>query len=192
MTSHLNLEQFRRETVTAAVYTNCDEAELWINGKLLGRRRPADFENNIIEWTFEYAEGELKTIGYRGGNEVCSYTLKTAGAAKRLLLVPDKTVLASGDIALIALTLADEQGLPCPHEEALVEFALTGDGEILGACSPDITSALGFRLPKTYTADGMAQVIIRAGACAGGLELTAYSERLQTAALRFTHALEPC
>jgi beta-galactosidase len=185
LSSHLNLDQFRHETVKAAVFTNCDEVELWINGKKLGRRKPEDFENRIIEWTFEYAPGALKTIGYRDGKEVCSQTLKTAGPPRRILLQPDKKVLAAGDIVHVELTVTDEQGVPCPNEESLVEFGLTGDGAILGACSPDINSALGYALPKTFTSGGKALVIVRAGAGKGLLELCAYSGTLRPAFLKF-------
>jgi beta-galactosidase len=183
--SHLNFDHFRRKTVTAAVYTNCDQAELWINGKRFGRRSPADFENRIIEWTFEYAEGEVTVIGYRGGREAYSYTLKTAGAAQRILLTPDTDSLAAGGIAQVEVTITDENGIPCPNEEVLIEFGLTGDGEILGACSPDITAPLGYRLPKVITAGGKALVIIRAGASGETLELTAYAEKLRPVLVRF-------
>jgi beta-galactosidase len=185
LSSHLNLDHFHRQTVKAAVFTNCDEAELWINGKKTGRRRPADFENGIIEWTFDYAPGELKIIGYRDGKEVCSQILKTAGAPRRILLQPDKKVLAPGDIAHVEITITDKKGVLCPNEEALVEFALTGDGTILGACSPNISGVLGYSLPKTFTSDGKALVIVRAGQGPGTLELAAYSGTLTPAFLKF-------
>jgi beta-galactosidase len=185
--SHLNLDHLKRETVTTAIFTNCDEAELWINGKKLGRRNPANFENGIIEWTFEYASGEVKVIGYRKGKEACSHVLKTAGVAQKILLEPDKTTLSadSADIAHVEVTIADENGILCPNEDLLVEFALTGDGQILGACSPDLNASLGCTLPKAITSGGKALVIIKSGAGAGLLELTAYSEKLPPAALQF-------
>ncbi|MDR3283867.1 MAG: DUF4982 domain-containing protein [Treponema sp.] len=186
--SHLNFDHFQGRTVTAAVFTNCVEAELRINGKLMGRRRPVDFENRIIEWPFEYASGEITVIGYRDGKEVCFHTLKTAGAPRNIALQADKTTLLAGqpDIAHVEVTVTDENGILCPNEELLVEFALTGDGEIVGACSPDLNTALGYSLPKTLTSGGKALVVIKAGASGGPLELTAYSEKLRPASLRFS------
>jgi beta-galactosidase len=183
--SHLNFEHFRRRTVTAVIYTNCDEAELRINGKLLGRRKPVDFTNGIIEWTFEYAEGEIEVTGYRKGKALCAHTLKTAGPARKILLAPDKKDLACCDIAHIEVSVSDENGILCPNEETLVEFALTGDGEILGACSPDLNAGFGFTLPKVITSGGRALAMIRAGAAGGTVELTAYSAGLEPASLRF-------
>ncbi|MDR2740754.1 MAG: DUF4982 domain-containing protein [Treponema sp.] len=185
LSSHLNLDRVSRETVKAAVFTNCDEAELWINGKKMGRRKPEDFENRIIEWTFEYVPGEVKTIGYRKGKEVCSHILRTAGAPRQILLKPDNDVLAADGTGIVhvEVTIIDEAGVLCPNEEALVEFSLTGDGIILGSCSPDISGALGYALPKTLTSGGKALVIVRAGAGTGTLKLGAYSGTLLPAFL---------
>ncbi|MDR1398702.1 MAG: DUF4982 domain-containing protein [Treponema sp.] len=190
--SHLNFEHFKREMVKAAIYTNCDKVELLVNGKLMGCRCPSDFENGIIEWVFEYDEGEIKTIAYKNGAPVCTYTLKTAGPARDILLTPDTTHLDAGDIAHIEVRATDDVGILCPSEDALVEFALSGDGVILGASSSNLNGGLGYTLPKVHLYGGRALLLIRAGASAGALELTAYSERLRPATLRFNTALPGC
>jgi beta-galactosidase len=185
--SHLNFDHFERRTVTMVIYTNCDEAELLINGKKMGTRKPHDFVNGIIEWIFEYTSGEIQAVGYRKGKAICSHTLHTAGEAKKILLTPDKTSLASGccDIAHIEVNLVDKKGILCPTEEALVEFALNGEGEILGSCSPDLNAVMGFTLPKAITSGGKALVMLKAGHNPGILELRAYSAKFEMALLRF-------
>jgi len=185
MSSHLNHEHFHRRTVRACVFTNCEEAELWINGKKMGRRKRDDFYNGIIEWTFEYAKGSIEIKGFNGGKEVCSHSLKTAGQAQKIKLSPDKTNLKAGDIAHIEINVVDKDGLLCPNEELLVEFSLTGDAEFLGACSGDLNQSLGFTLPKVVTSGGKALAMIKAGDSNGNLELRAYSEKLANASLRF-------
>jgi len=184
MSSHLNHEHFHRKAVKAAIFTNCPECELWINGKKMGRRKKADFENGIIEWAFEYTTGNVEVKGFKEGKEVCSYSLKTAGEAKKIQLVPDITNLERGGIAHIEINIVDKNALLCPNEELLVELALTGDGEILGACSPDLAKNIGFTLPKVITSGGRALAMIKAGD-SGTLELRAYSEKLEKASLRF-------
>jgi beta-galactosidase len=185
MAAHLNLDHFIRRTVTAAVFSNCDEVELWINSKKMGRRKPSDFPNGVIEWTFEYASGQLKTVGYRNGKAVCSHELKTAGEAKNIALTPDSTSRAAhcGDIIHVEVLVTDENGILCPTAEELIDFSLSGDGEILGACSPDINTRLGFTLPKVISSGGKALLIIKAGASPGTLKLTAYSEKLAEASI---------
>jgi beta-galactosidase len=185
LSSHLNHEHFKRRTVTAVIFSNCETVTLWINGKKLGSRAPKDFVNNIIEWTFEYASGEIKTAGYRNGKEVCVYCVKTAGEAKNIKLVPDKTTIARSDVAHIEVSITDKNGILCPNEEVQVDFSISGDGEILGACSPDLTSDCGFTKPSVVTSGGKALVMIRAGASPDVLELRAYSEKFEPKALRF-------
>jgi beta-galactosidase len=189
--SHLNFDHFERRTVTAVIYTNCEEAELWINGKKRGRRKTKDFVNGIIEWNFEYETGEIKVVGYRKGKSICSHVLKTAGEPQQILLAPDKTRLnraaddACSEIAHVEVSICDKNKVLCPHEESLVEFALRGDGELIGACSADVNGNLGFTLPKTFTSGGKALVLIKAGAGPGTLELTAYCDKLKPATLKF-------
>jgi beta-galactosidase len=191
--SHLNLDHYKRRTVKAVVYSNCDEVELKINGKKLGTRRPKDFENNIIEWTFEYEEGEAEVVGRRNGLAVCSHVLRTAGPARNITLTPDTAVLEAdcSAIAHVEITVIDEKGVLCPTEDHLIECTLRGDGEIIGACSADLNGSLGFRFSKTRVSEGRALVVVKAGASAGLLELTVYSEKLTTASLQWMVTKSP-
>ncbi|MDR2447641.1 MAG: DUF4982 domain-containing protein [Treponema sp.] len=185
--SHLNLDHYKRRVVKAAVYSNCDEVALKINGRKLGTRSPKDFENNIIEWTFEYEEGEVEAAGYRNGLAVCNHVLRTAGPARNIALTPDTAVLEAdcSAVAHVEITVTDEKGVLCPTEDHLIECTLRGDGEIIGACSPDLNGSLGFRFSKTPVSGGRALVIVKAGASAGLLELTAYSEKLAPASFQW-------
>ena len=186
VSSHLNHDHFHRRAVTAVIYTNCDEVELRINDKKMGRRKAADFKNGIT-WNFEYASGKVEAVGYRAGKEACSHILKTAGEAKKILLEPDKTALAPGcgDVAHVEISVVDANGTLCPNAEIPIGFALTGDGEILGACSPDLNSDSGFAFPKVVTSGGRALLMLKAGAAPGPLELKAYPANLKPASLRF-------
>jgi len=66
-----------------------------------------------------------------------------------------------------------------------IDFSISGDGEILGACSPDLASGRGFTQPRAVTSGGKALVMIRAGASAGALEFRAYNEKFEPAAIKF-------
>ena len=184
--SHLNLDHFERRIVNAAVYTNCDEAELEINGKIIGRRKPADFENGIIQWTFDYMPGELKVTGFKNGKAAAVHEMKTAGQPVIIELKPDRIELPPCGLAHIEINILDENGVINPVEDVLLGFSLTGDGEIMGASSPDLNNQLGFDLPRIFTSLGKALVIIKAGASAGELYFSAFSEKLKTGTLKFT------
>jgi len=184
--SHLNLDHLKRRTVDAAVYTNCDEVELWINNKKVGRRKTSDFESGIIEWTFDYAPGELKIKGFKGGKEVAVQKMKTAGPAAAISLKADRTKLKPSGLAHIEVNITDESGILNPAQDFLLGFSLEGDGEIMGASSPDLSSSLGFDLPRVYTSLGKALVIVKAGASSGELVLSAHGDNLKTGSVHFT------
>jgi beta-galactosidase len=55
--------------VQVVCYTNCEEAELQLNGKAVGERKPYDPETGIIAWIVNYEPGELKVIAFNNGKE---------------------------------------------------------------------------------------------------------------------------
>lgn len=58
--------------VQVVCYTNCDDAELQLNGKIVGERKPYDPETGIISWIVNFEPGELKVIAKRNGKEVAT------------------------------------------------------------------------------------------------------------------------
>lgn len=63
--------------VQVVCYTNCSEAELQLNGKTVGERKPYDPETGIISWIVDYDPGELKVLAFNNGNEAASYKIVT-------------------------------------------------------------------------------------------------------------------
>jgi beta-galactosidase len=92
----------------------------------------------------------------------------------------------SGDLSHVEVTIADSTGCPCPVEDMLLGFSLEGDGQIMGASSPDIVNNLGFDLPRVFCSQGRVLVIVKAGASTGELILTAFADTLKSKSLKFT------
>ena len=88
------------QNVPVMVYTDAPEAELFLNGRSLGRRRkgekvelPAAMTNRQfaaynryrLMWVdVPYEKGELKAVAIRGGKAAEEKVLRTAGAPARL------------------------------------------------------------------------------------------------------------
>ena len=122
----------------------------------------------------------------RNGKEAAVQEIKTAGPPAKLSLNADMLKLKPGQLAHIEIDVLDKAGVINPVDNLLLGFSLEGDGEIMGASSPDLNNALGFDLPRVYTAMGKALVIIKAGASAGKMQLTVFTEKLKPTTLRFT------
>ena len=185
MTSHLNHLSLLRRCAKTAIFTNCEEAELFINGKKAGIRKRADFKNGIIEWNFEYAYGTIEVKGFIKGKEVCNYILKTAENAKRIKLTPDFKTLKPNQVAHIEVNITDKNEILCQTEDILIEFSIKGDAVFMGACSSDLNQNTGFTSNKVITSEGRALAMIKAGGNTGNVELCAYSEKLEKTKLLF-------
>lgn len=185
MSSHLNHENFDRRTVTACVFTNCAEAQLWINGKKRGTRRREDFKNGVIEWTIEYTTDDIEVKGLTDGREVCSYLLQKAAEPKKIKLIPDNIEVTAGDIVHVEVNITDKNGILCQNGEPLVEFSVTGDAEFMGACSGDLSQNMGFTQTKVMTFMGKALAMLKMGSAGADVQLCATSEKLDKAQLKF-------
>ncbi len=161
-------------------YTNCDEAELLLNGVSLGKRKtpyPAH-----AEWFVPYEAGRLEVVGFKDGCEVCRDVKETTGRAVSLklsLLNPD--IKANGkDIAVFNCTAVDEHGFEVPNASAFVRFNCGGDGEIIGTgASPSDHSPV--TRPERQMFSGLATVGVKLGCKGGMLTLRAECDILDSA-----------
>src|SRR5919206_384628 len=79
------------------VYTSGDEAELFLNGRSLGRKRKGKGEYRLRWDDVKYEPGELRVVAYKNGKHWAEDVVKTAGAASRLMLKADRaTIHADG------------------------------------------------------------------------------------------------
>jgi beta-galactosidase len=171
------------------VYTSGDEAELFLNGRSLGRRKKEPFEYRLRWDDVVYQPGTLKVVAYKNGRTWAADTVKTAGAPEQLLLQADQTRLqADGqDLAYVTVTVADKNGVMAPRASNRVKFELDGPGEIVATDNGDATSFEPFQSPERNVFNGMAIVIVRAKAGQSGtLLLNAKSDGLKEATVKIT------
>jgi beta-galactosidase len=163
------------EITPVHVYTSGDEAELFLNGKSLGRKKkvfdaPKDARVNgepayRIRWDdVPYEPGELKVVAYKNGKVWATDTVKTAGAAKKLALQPDRATIAGDghDISFVTLRIADASGTLVPRSMNLVHFKVSGPGEIVSTDNGDATDLSSFQSPDRKAFNGMALVVVKA------------------------------
>jgi len=166
------------------VYTSGDEAELFLNGKSLGRKKKAPFEYRLRWDDAVYAPGELRVVSYKQGKRWASDSVRTAGAASKLLLAPDRSeITADGrDLAFLTLKVADKDGQVVPRSMDLIHFEVSGPGEIVATDNGDPTDMTSFPSKDRKAFNGLALVIVRARrGQSGRITVTAGSGGLQKA-----------
>jgi beta-galactosidase len=164
------------------VYTSGDEAELFLNGKSLGRKKKGPFEYRLHWDDVVYAPGELRVVAYRNGKAWASDVVQTTGAPAKLLLAADRRhISADGqDLCYITVTIADGKGRLVPRTHNLVTFDLTGPGQLVAVGNGDAASHEPFQARQRRAFNGLSLAIVRGKpAQPGTITLTAHSAGLE-------------
>lgn len=193
---HWNWQGREGREIEVRALTNCDEVELFLNDRSLGRKPLKRFEQGV--WKVAYAPGSLRAEGYQKGQRVVVDVVETTGAPAAVRLVPDRARLKAdgADVAVIRVEVVDARGRVVPEASHKVRFRLEGEGRVLGvgngdpAChEPDQAVPGPGGVPQPWQRSvfhGLAQILVQSGDKAGTLRLKAESEGLQAAALELT------
>ena len=159
------------------IYTNCDEVELLLNGKSLGRRdNPKDAKSrNKITWNgIGYKKGRLEAVGYRGGKAVARHALETTGKPVKIVAEPDNSQWqADGmDLQHIRLRAVDAKGRTVLTYQDELTFSVSGDAQIIAVTNGDINSHELNVTNHRSLWQGQAMVILRAGTKPSAITLT--------------------
>ena len=162
------------------VLSSCQDTELFLNGKSLGRKptnRSTEFK---AVWPVPYAPGTLEAVGYNAGQKVSTAELRTAGAPERIRLTADRNRLhATGeDLSYITVELVDASGVVNPDADNVVRFQLEGPGTIVGVGNANPVSLESYQESKRRCWHGRCLVIVKGGDQSGKIILRATADRL--------------
>jgi len=147
------------------VYSNCDHAELIVNGKSMGikKRNSQDFPAAGLRWNVVYQEGKnsLKVIAHKGKVTVTdeinqSYQTDKWGKPAQLML---HKIEQQGDIATIEVTLLDGNKILCLDARNVVTFGLAGDGKLID----NLGTASGSRVVELQNGRAIIRIILNGG-----------------------------
>ena len=160
------------------IYSNCDQVELFLNGKSLGRQSPdtGRVNNNLkhapFTFTCNYQAGTLTAKGYLDGKLIITSERRTPQTATQLLLNIDfsgkKLVAGKNDVVFVHVSVLDNNGTVIPSASQEVQLHVVGDAEVVGE-------------NKVKAEAGIAGFLLRAGAGKGTLKLQATAPGLKPA-----------
>jgi beta-galactosidase len=160
------------------VYSNCEEVELFLNGKSLGTKaKPAD--DSPREWDITFEKGTIRAIGKNKGKEVASEEFTSAGVPAKIALTTHRAKLSNNwdDVAIITATIVDANGIPCPNADNNISFHLSGPGVITAVDNGNILSHEPYQATQRKAYKGKCIAIIK-GTVAGKAEITANADSL--------------
>jgi len=155
-------------------YSNCDEVELFLNGRSLGSR-PATSDGSPRKWTVQYEPGALRALARNKGQVVATDELRTAGQPARIVLTADRSRLAPDwdDVCYVTATVTDRAGVPVPNADDLISFEISGPGAIAAVDNGDNSSHEPFQSTVRRAFQGRCVAIIRARAGSGRITISA-------------------
>ena len=129
---HWNIESYG-EPVEVWTYTNCDEAELILNGKSLGRKKVE--KHTHLVWNVDYEAGKIEAIGYKDGKICATDAHETTGKPERLILRLENEIKSANDVAIISCYTVDSEGRQVPDADPFVSFHANSLGRIISTGS---------------------------------------------------------
>lgn len=169
------------DSIKVHCYTNCEEVELFLNGKSLGKQKAIPYTQLI--WPLIYKPGKLEARGYKGGKLVTRDIVETTSAPARLSLNSDCNVLkADGcDVAVIRVAIKDAKGRVVPTANNLVTFTIDGPGKIIGTGNGNPSSHEADKGMQRMAFNGYCLVLVQSDKTAGEIRLKASSGTLKDA-----------
>ncbi|GAA4317644.1 glycoside hydrolase family 2 TIM barrel-domain containing protein [Mucilaginibacter gynuensis] len=136
-------------------YTNCDEAELILNGKSLGKQAVKN-DHTLFFDAFDYEPGELLVKGYKNGKEICTDKLLTAGpvAAIKTNIYHDALIAKQTAYQQIEVNITDAKGILVNNADGLLNVKTNKDAVIMGIENGDATSHDSFTAAEHKVRNG--------------------------------------
>jgi beta-galactosidase len=166
---HWNWPERAGEVTPVHVYTNGDEAELFLNGRSQGKRKMGEPHAYRLTWDeVKYAPGKLEVVVARDGKPWAKAVKETTGKPASLELTADRaTIDADGyDLSYLTVRVLDAKGREVPRTRIPVYVRVSGPVEIAGIGNGDPTDHTPMKpadasKAKVKAFNGLAQVIIR-------------------------------
>lgn len=151
------------------VYARGAEAELVINGKIMGRKK---IKKARAVFKVPYQDGEITAVSYdKNGNRIGVQKLVSAGEETVLRVLPECEKVNAGSLAYVWFRYTDREGIWKPMEKHTLKVSVK-NGTLLGLGSACPYTEYGYTGNTTKTYYGEAMAIIRAEGT-GPVEVTA-------------------
>jgi len=145
------------------VFTSGDEAELFLNGQSLGRKKMGEHEYRLRWDDVKYEPGELKVVAYKNGKRWAEDVVKTTGEPAGLKAIADRNkIQADGlDLSFVTIMVTDKSGFTVPDADNMIIFGLEGAGEIVATDNGNPMDFVPFPSHERKAFSGLALAIIR-------------------------------
>ena len=202
---HWNWPGNEGKVIPVIAYTNCDTAELFLNGKSFGKKSyvfpqqghskswngyehpfiPPTTSDLHLSWDVPYEPGTLRIVGRKEGKTVTE-DVSTTSIPVAIRLTADRNNITADmqDIVNIRVEIVDANGLVVPTAGNLIEFRVDGEGVLAGTDNGNPSDKTQMKSLRRNTFNGLALAVIRSTEKSGIIRLTAVSDGLKDAVVQ--------
>lgn len=184
---HWNWPERKGKITPVHVYTSGDEAELFLNGKSLGRKTKGAYEYRLKWDDVVYQPGDLKVVAYKDGKVWAEDKMVTTGKPVQLALTADRPEIRPDgtDLVFVTVRIEDRNKQLVPRSSNKVRFSVEGPGIIVATDNGDATSHESFQALSRKTFNGLCLAIVNAAEGAtGSIIIKAESDGLKSSTVR--------
>ncbi|UOQ50435.1 DUF4982 domain-containing protein [Gracilibacillus caseinilyticus] len=168
------------EELEVFCYTNCTEAELFLNDQSLGIKR-MNKDDSYLSWDVSFQQGILEVTARDDKGKQHSYQLITPSDPKHIVMTSDTSCLVPDgqDVAHVEMQITDKNGNPYFFADNRIKLSVEGPGELIGIENGDIQDVQGYKDNNRKAYHGKLLAFIRAGTDEGKLVITATADELE-------------
>jgi beta-galactosidase len=146
-------------TLTVRSATNCDEVELFLNKKSIGRKKISP-DLYFEDWTVPFKAGELSAVGYLKGKKVAFSKLITAEPAAKLEIsaIP---LSVTGDVELFDVSVRDKSGQIVTGAVNAITLKVEGAARLIGIDNGDLNYTGSFKTDTRNAFQGRLLVTVQ-------------------------------
>lgn len=173
----------RGQLLEVFCYTNCPQAELFLNERSLGVKRLQDSEREYISWEVAFEEGVLKVVSQDSEGSLHSHELHTARQPHRCTLNLERTEAEGNgrDLIHIEVQVIDDAGNLVYHADPAITVKVEGPGELVGLENGDVQDLEPYRSGTRKAHRGRLLAYVRTNGGAGEITVTAEGPELEAA-----------
>jgi beta-galactosidase len=177
------------DTILVRTYTNLKEAELFLNGRSMGKQGRPDTGRKEIVWQIPYEAGELAVRGLTNDNVTTSHQLKTTSAVTTIGAGSDKSGFRPGkkEVAHVEINLKDKDGNTVYLADNEVTINIDGPARLLGIESGDLNSHEDYKANKRKAYRGRLLAYVQSTGKAGDITITLTSPGLQSQVIKISN-----
>lgn len=167
-----------------AYYNNADEAELFLNGKSLGKRKRADTAFHVL-WRVPFKPGELKAVTYKSGKKILEKIIRTVGKPAKIELIADRNIvnLKENELAFITIRVLDKDNNLVPDANDLVTVETSNNAQVIAMDNGYPADLNIMRDNQHHVYKGLGLVIIK-GLNKGNVVVKASVKELESSLLK--------